>query len=102
MYQHQYRAMFVVNCVVRRDQILRFPPVIEPKSKKKKAKQRKSDTVGIDNDYSQAAACSLENTDSLSFEETFNPVMCSECNTEVGVYDSQEIYHFFNVLASHS
>jgi hypothetical protein len=28
-------------------------------------------------------------------------VRCTECNTVVGVYDTEEVYHFFNVLASH-
>lgn len=33
-------------------------------------------------------------------DELFNPVKCSICNTEVGVLDKQEIFHFFNVLSS--
>lgn len=32
--------------------------------------------------------------------EIYHPVRCTECNTEVGVYDKDEIYHFFNILAS--
>ena len=34
--------------------------------------------------------------------ELFNPVTCATCSTEVAVYDSDEVYHFFNVIASHS
>ena len=35
-------------------------------------------------------------------EETYHPVTCDTCNTEVAMYDKDEIYHFFNVVASHS
>ena len=31
----------------------------------------------------------------------FCPVRCKECQTELGVYDQEEVYHFFNVIASH-
>uniref|UniRef100_A0A2K5CIG2 E2F-associated phosphoprotein n=1 Tax=Aotus nancymaae TaxID=37293 RepID=A0A2K5CIG2_AOTNA len=34
--------------------------------------------------------------------EIYDPVMCTECSTEVAVYDKDEVFHFFNVLASHS
>jgi hypothetical protein len=30
----------------------------------------------------------------------YHPVRCTVCSTEVGVYDADEVYHFFNVLAS--
>ena len=33
-------------------------------------------------------------------ESAVHPVTCSVCSTIVAVYDSEEIYHFFNVLAS--
>lgn len=34
--------------------------------------------------------------------EEYNPVYCSECGTQVGVFSPQEeIYHFFNVIPSH-
>jgi hypothetical protein len=29
----------------------------------------------------------------------FKPVACDHCNTEVGVLDEDEVYHFFTVLA---
>ena len=32
--------------------------------------------------------------------ESYHPVRCSECNTEVAVLDSEEVFHFFNVIAS--
>ena len=32
----------------------------------------------------------------------YHPVVCSVCSSEVAVYDSDEVYHFFNVLASYA
>ena len=32
--------------------------------------------------------------------ELYHPVRCVQCNTEVAVYDKDEVYHFFNVLTS--
>ena len=34
-------------------------------------------------------------------EDLFHPVSCKICHTEVGVFDSDELFHFFNVIASH-
>ena len=81
VYQSQYRAMFVMNCSVDESQKLKFP-LNGKKSGKKKAK--------------------LAEASAQDDGEDFNPVRCDECSTEVGVYDSDEIYHFFNVMASHS
>ena len=33
-------------------------------------------------------------------EEWLCPVLCRECEEELGAYDEQQVYHFFNVLAS--
>jgi hypothetical protein len=27
---------------------------------------------------------------------------CDQCKTEIGMYDKEEVYHFFNVVASHT
>ena len=35
-------------------------------------------------------------------EELYNPVKCVKCTTQVAVFDKDEVYHFFNVVASHS
>lgn len=76
LYKSQYRAMFVSNCNVISEEILKYP------NKKKRSKKHQ------------------ENSDT-SNEDRYNPVRCSVCNTEVAVYDSDEIYHFFNVIASY-
>lgn len=74
-YVTQYRAMFVTNCSIRRDQILR-----QPKQKPRKSRRR----VDAEKDV------------------VFYPVCCSVCSTEVGVFDEDEIYHFFDVIPSNS
>lgn len=39
---------------------------------------------------------------SHSGEEVYHPVRCEQCNTEVGVFDKDEVYHFFNVISSYN
>lgn len=73
IYKSQYRAMFVSNCKVISEEVLRYA------DKKKRPKKHSNLTNG----------------------DAYNPVRCSVCNTEVAVYDTDEIYHFFNVLASY-
>ncbi|KAL4237359.1 hypothetical protein ACF0H5_002077 [Mactra antiquata] len=76
VYNNQYRAMFVSNCKVDTSEFLKYP-----KAGKNSRKRRKSEK-------------SVE-------DDKFNPVKCEECNTVVAVYDEDEVYHFFNVLASY-
>ncbi|XP_051000301.1 LOW QUALITY PROTEIN: E2F-associated phosphoprotein [Acomys russatus] len=85
-YKTQYRAMFVMNCSVNREEVLRYK---NPENRKKKrgAKKMKSNP---------------EDPPEIEEEEVYHPVMCTECSTEVAVYDKDEVFHFFNVLASHS
>lgn len=79
VYNTQYRAMFVVNCTVNTEQKLKFPV----KGKGKKGKGGKGKVV----------------TDPNS---DYHPVMCDNCKSEVAMYDQDEVYHFFNVVSSHS
>ncbi|KAM8921679.1 E2F-associated phosphoprotein isoform 2-T2 [Pelodytes ibericus] len=88
-YKTQYRAMFVMNCSVSKEEVLRFPD--EPLTKHKRRHHKKMKVTSTD------AATSAQNKET----EMFHPVKCTECSTEVAVYDKEEVYHFFNVLASH-
>jgi hypothetical protein len=90
-YKTQYRAMFVINCSVDETQKLKFP--VKNKQTKKKKK-------GVDSsaEASEAAPSFAAPED----DEDYNPVKCEQCSTEVAVYDKDEIYHFFNVIASHT
>ncbi|ORY06705.1 hypothetical protein K493DRAFT_333018 [Basidiobolus meristosporus CBS 931.73] len=69
---NQYRAMFVENCKIISGEVLKFAP------QGKKAKR----------------------TNPGGGEDVFHPVECNECGTRVAVIDSEEIYHFFNVIPS--
>lgn len=86
-YKTQYRAMFVMNCSVNKDEVLRYKIPENRKKRRSHKKMRSSDgdTAGPE-----------------EAEEIYHPVMCTECSTEVAVYDKDEVFHFFNVLASHS
>ncbi|XP_055989861.1 E2F-associated phosphoprotein isoform X1 [Sorex fumeus] len=86
-YKTQYRAMFVMNCSVNKDEVLRYKIPENRKKRRGHKKMRSSD----------GDATAPEDT-----EEIYHPVMCTECSTEVAVYDKDEVFHFFNVLASHS
>lgn len=84
----QYRAMFVRNCTVRTDQILR-----EGKQEKKSKRKRKTN-AGPDLGSSEPK----DDAQGL----IYRPVCCLVCSTEVGVLDEEEVYHFFNVIPSNS
>ncbi|XP_028395987.1 E2F-associated phosphoprotein-like [Dendronephthya gigantea] len=82
IYKQQFRAMFVMNCKVVADETLRYE---DKKQKKKSSKKNKQPDAGV----------SLEKE-----SELYNPVQCTSCNTEVAVFDKDEVYHFFNVVES--
>lgn len=78
--------MFVLNCRVMRDEVLTYVPKPGKKSRKRQrgAKFRdQSEEVPADSEENQ-----------------YRPVRCSNCNTEVAVMDTEEVFHFFNVLPS--
>ena len=77
--------MFVMHCTVDRGEILRYEK--KHKGKKRKTQNCPGKLVPAD-----------DNNDMDT--ELFNPVKCTECGTVIAVYDSDEVYHFFNVLAS--
>ncbi|BAF09434.2 uncharacterized protein [Oryza sativa Japonica Group] len=82
-YVNQYRAMFVRNCKVKTDQILR-----EGKGKRKNRKGKAADSSTTSEGEKKGAV--------------YHPVCCEVCSTEVGVFDEDEVYHFFNVIPSNS
>lgn len=84
--------MFVLNCTTKDEESLFCPSENKRKSRKRKREEEKAkmldETVSIP---SNAEA-----------KDIFHPVQCSICKTEVAVVDLDEVYHFFNVLASHT
>jgi len=93
-YQHQYRAMFVTNCAVRMDEVLRYDQTSAQKKTKRKSKRRRGAHANRSPDRDTALPADTD--------DVYHPVVCSVCNSEVGVYDKDEVYHFFNVLASYA
>ncbi|KAJ4911769.1 hypothetical protein Rs2_06390 [Raphanus sativus] len=79
-YVTQYRAVFVVNCKVDKDKALQHNTVPSKAGKRRRDSEEKE----------------THSEDS----ERVNSVVCSTCSTEIGVLDSEEIYHFFNVIPS--
>lgn len=74
----------MMNCVVNKEEILKY------KKKVKRSKKMK---------HSKEIGSIQSNQEE---EEVYHPVLCTECSTEVAVMDKDEVFHFFNVLASHS
>uniref|UniRef100_A0A8C8SJH7 E2F associated phosphoprotein n=1 Tax=Pelusios castaneus TaxID=367368 RepID=A0A8C8SJH7_9SAUR len=86
-YKTQYRAMFVMNCSVNKEEVLKYKG---PMNKIKKGRKKMK--------HSNEVATVQANQEE---EEVYHPVKCTECSTEVAVLDKDEVFHFFNVLASH-
>ena len=71
-FHNQYRAMFVESCKVVRSEVYR---------------------------YTDSGLVAVQNVGALN-DDTFYPVKCEECDTQVAVFDRDEVYHFFHVLVS--
>ena len=76
--------MFVFNCLVLTNETLSY------KLKERKKRRKRKGEVG------EAGEAGGEG----GKEEMYNPVKCVVCQTKVGVFDKEEVYHFFNVLAT--
>ncbi|XP_061674768.1 E2F-associated phosphoprotein isoform X1 [Syngnathoides biaculeatus] len=83
-YRTQYRAMFVMNCSVNKEEVLRYKTLAARTPRNRKGKTTTA-PAGMD----------------AGPDELYHPVQCSECSTEVAVLDKDEVYHFFNILSSH-
>ncbi|XP_064783908.1 E2F-associated phosphoprotein [Oncorhynchus masou masou] len=97
-YRTQYRAMFVMNCTVNKEEILRYKTLNEKNLRSRKRRKGRQPEP--------TESTTMEATDSgavlgMGGEEIYHPVQCTECSTEVAVLDKDEVYHFFNILASH-
>ncbi|KAM9355425.1 E2F-associated phosphoprotein [Pholidichthys leucotaenia] len=93
-YRTQYRAMFVMNCTVKRDEVLHYKSQQEGKRRNRKRRRGQKAETSAD----KAPDPTLAGMDT---DEVYHPVQCTECSTEVAVFDKDEVYHFFNILASH-
>lgn len=83
--------MFVMNCTVKSDEVLRYQTKSDRKQRNRK--RRKLETTPEPAGEPTPAG--------MEADESYHPVCCTECSTEVAVLDKDEVYHFFNILASH-
>ncbi|XP_078092174.1 E2F-associated phosphoprotein [Mustelus asterias] len=88
LYKEQYRAMFVMNCIINRGEVLKYKEAANRK-RRNRHKRMKGPTE------------LMASPQDGEKEELYHPVRCAECSVEVAVFDKNEVYHFFNVLASH-
>ncbi len=100
IYKSQYRAMFVTNCRTVLEETLNFPAGGKQGRKNKRRKGNTSEQSDGGEPWEGASAS--QGQTSSAAKEVYHPVRCTQCNTEVGVFDKDEVYHFFNVLASYS
>lgn len=84
VFANQFRAMFVLNCKIVKDEQLTYRP--KPDKKARKRQRQRGQTEGERGEGGEM--------------ELYHPVRCNFCNTEVAVYDRDEVFHFFNVLSS--
>ncbi|CAF3563123.1 unnamed protein product [Rotaria sordida] len=94
--RNQYRAMFVFNCAIDENRIARVSTANNKKSLKQKKKNNNKRFKTDDSDP-------LNDKEEQEIkDDILRPVLCSECGTELGVYEpKEELYHFAKVLASH-
>ena len=89
-----------------RDEVLKYVPKPDKKARKRAARARGmassisggtgGNGSGLQSEEQQEGVASQEETD------RYHPVRCQDCNTEIAVMDSDEVFHFFNVLPSAS
>ena len=92
--RNQYRAMFVFNCTIDENRL-----AAASKSSQKSSKQKKKNS---NKRFKTDEQDPIDTADASNDSEILRPILCSECGTELGVYEpSEELYHFANVLASH-
>jgi len=127
---NQYRAMFVQNCVVKKDRELKYKKELETSKRQmrkqiykakrqakkiqkrgaeeqsdslnEQAKQMFKDLDQIKSNQKPFEYCDniLVEDEHLYFPEIYFPVHCRECDIQVGILDEEELYHFFNVAPS--
>lgn len=99
-FRTQYRAMFVMNCTVNKEEVLRYKA--PQKKQKRPRKKRRHEEQTTEAEVTHVPGTTDSRLAGMDEDEVYHPVLCTECSTEVAVYDKDEVYHFFNILASYS
>ena len=93
IYPTQYRAMFVTGCEIVMDQLLHVPREAAGDAggdggsgSKRRRRRRRKEEEG-------------EGEGEEEGHFVYRLVRCEHCGAQVGMYDSDQVYHFFHVLA---
>ncbi|XP_024392910.1 uncharacterized protein [Physcomitrium patens] len=97
-YVNQYRAMFVRNCTIVETESLRYS---DTRKRKRKA-GRKSQLSVEECRVGRPGMVRVEPKDVGVDEDVLKPVKCAECGAQVAVLDSDELYHFFDIIPTFS
>ncbi len=90
--------MFVFNCTIDENRTAPAPKSNSQKSAKQKKKNSSNKRFKTD----ESNPNNEEEQEQESNDDILRPVLCSECGTELGVYEPKdELYHFTNTLTSH-
>ncbi|TRY97852.1 hypothetical protein DNTS_009864 [Danionella cerebrum] len=100
-YRTQYRAMFVMNCAINKEEVLRYKTATKRKQSRRRKRSHQESTGTTEVERESGVGLTDARLAGMDEEELYHPVKCTECSTEVAVYDKEEVYHFFNILASH-
>ncbi|KAH6572510.1 hypothetical protein BASA62_003337 [Batrachochytrium salamandrivorans] len=98
VYASQFRAMFVENCHVVQNEILRYgngkyvPGIATSKDSSTKAQLDEALKPNMQEEKDKVQPVDRP-------QDIYHPVRCDSCECEVAVYDHEEVYHFFNVIA---
>ncbi|TKR76948.1 hypothetical protein L596_018008 [Steinernema carpocapsae] len=95
IYKDQYRAMFVENCSVEMGERL-----FVPQKRSKLLKRKKNNNADASDE--EPRTMTAEELDNADPEDIFYSVRCASCKVQVGMFDFEEVYHFFNVLTGYS
>lgn len=108
-YYNQFRAVTGINVNVNYDVFLTLDDVSGGGSRRTKGRRKgdgktaaaasvvRESGGGLDHRNQTAQVDGEEREDE---QEMFHPVSCGECDHRVGVYDVDEVFHFFGVVAS--
>lgn len=99
LYVNQYRAMFVRNCTIVESERLRYEQV---NRKRKRNANRSRRVHEQDRTGRGPGMIRIDPKDVGAEEEILKPVRCAECGAQVAVLDSDEVYHFFDIIPTFS
>ena len=100
-YETQFRAVFVRNCVVDRTQRLRAQ---QPQQRQRQQQPRRQQPQQEPVEAAAAGGAAAAGSSGAAAgaggggDDVYYPVCCATCKQEVGVLDSDDVYHFFNVV----